>query len=63
MIQWIIFIAYIAAGWWGVNKVWYSRRAYLVHDSNRFYIGKFLAAVFLGWLCIPIAIVMTVLGK
>ncbi len=61
--QTVILIIYVAAGWWAANKVWYSKRVYLVHDSVRFYTGKFALALFAGWILIPIAIVMTVLGK
>ena len=61
--QTVILIIYVAAGWWAANKVWYSKRVYLVHDNTRFYMGKLMFAFFGGWILIPIAIVMTVLGK
>ena len=59
----IILVIYVVAGWWAINKVWYSKRVYLVSDSAGFYIRKLVVAIFLGWLCIPIAIIMKLLGK
>ncbi len=63
VIAWILFIAYIIAGWWAVNVVWYSKRVYVVHDTIKFYAGKLFLAVFVGWFCIPIAIIMKLIGK
>lgn len=63
MLQTVLFIVYAVAGWWAVNKVWFSRRTYIVGDSAKFFGLKLGAAVFFGWICIPIAIIMTVLGK
>lgn len=59
----ILMIVYIVAGWWAVNTVWYSRRVYLVSDTAGFYIKKLVMAIFFGWIFIPIAIVMKLLGK
>lgn len=63
MLQTILLIVYVVAGWWAVNKVWFSRHTYIVGDSAKFYTVKFAVALFFGWILIPIAIVMTVLGK
>lgn len=59
----IFLLVYIAAGWWAANKVWFSRRTYLVYDSSKFYGRKFAVALFFGWVLIPIAIVMVILKK
>jgi hypothetical protein len=56
-------IIYIAAGWWAINKVWYSKRVYLVNDSLKFYLQKFLLVIMFGWALIPIAVIMLLLGK
>lgn len=59
----ILGIIYIVAGWWAINKVWYSKRVYLVSDSFQFYLKKLILAMVFGWVLIPIAIVMCLLGK
>lgn len=56
-------ILYIIISWWAVDKVWYSKREYIVSDSGMFYVRKFAAALFFGWLCIPIAVMQVVLRK
>lgn len=59
----ILFVIYIIAGWWAINKVWYSKHTYIVTNQGKFFCQKFALALFLGWLAIPVAIVMTILGK
>lgn len=59
----ILFIAYIVASWWAINKIWYSKRVYLVHDSMQFYVMKFIYALILGWIAIPIALIMRLINK
>lgn len=36
--EWIILIAYISAGWWAANKVWYARHVYFTSDTAGFYV-------------------------
>lgn len=59
----IVFIVYIIAGWWAINKVWYSKHTYIINNTTSFYIAKLMAAVFLGWIAIPIAVITHFLGK
>ena len=61
--DYIILILYVVFSWMAIDKVWYSKRVYLVGDSLYFYMKKFLMAFFLGWIMIPIAIVMKIVGK
>lgn len=59
----IILLVYFVASWWAINKVWYSNRVYIVADTAGFYIRKGVLALFLGWILIPVAIIMSLLGK
>lgn len=61
--EFIVVIIYWIAGYWAVNKVWYSRRNYIVYDGGKFLVRKGIVALFLGWLAIPIAIIMMILKK
>ncbi len=59
----ILFIAYIVAGWWAINRIWYSKHTYIVSNTMQFYMTKFLLAVLLGVITIPVAIILTLIGK
>lgn len=59
----ILLIIYMILGLWALNKVWYSKRVYLVRDSLLFNAKKFMIALLLGWILIPIALVLKILGK
>lgn len=59
----IVFIVYIVAGWWAINKIWYSKHTYIIHQPMAFYMLKFFWALIFGWIAIPIAIIMTLLKK
>ncbi|MDE6641899.1 MAG: hypothetical protein K2K63_15400 [Acetatifactor sp.] len=63
MLQSILFIVYIIAGWWAANRVWFSKRTYIVTDPAAFYGKKMAMAFLLGWLFIPIAIIQKVTNK
>lgn len=63
VLSFILFLVYIIAGWWAINKIWYSKRSYIVHNVMGFYMSKFIWALVLGWIAIPIAIIMTALNK
>ena len=58
----VILIVYVAAGYWVINRVWYSKHTYITNDVSAFYVKKLAAAIFFGWVAIPIAIIMTILG-
>ncbi len=62
-IKFILFMVYIVAGWWAINKIWYSKRTYITNNTIGFYMLKFIWALVLGWIAIPIAIIMTLLNK
>lgn len=59
----VVFVVYMAAGWWAANRVWFSKRTYIVTDSAAFYGKKIAMAFLLGWLFIPIAIIQMVKNK
>lgn len=63
MLQSILFIAYMIAGWRAANRVWFSKHTYIVNDSAAFYGKKMAMAFLLGWLFIPIAIIQMVIKK
>jgi hypothetical protein len=56
----VIFVVYMVAGWWAANRVWFSKRTYIVTDSAAFYGKKMAMAFLLGWIFIPIAIIQMV---
>ncbi len=56
MLEGIIFIIYMVWGWKAANEVWYSKRVYLVTDSGKFYVGKLIMVMLLGWLFILISL-------
>lgn len=57
----ILVIVYIILGYWAANKVWYSKRVYLVSDGGKFFVQKMVVAIFLGWILIPVALVQLLL--
>ncbi len=59
----IVLVVYIAAGWWAINKIWYSKHTYITNNTMYFYMLKFIWALILGWVAIPIAVIMHFLGK
>lgn len=59
----IILIIYCILGYWAINKIWYSRRTYIVHDAMVFYMTKIGLGILLGFILIPIALIMAILGK
>ena len=59
----ILCLAYLILSYWAIGKVWYSKRVYIVHDTLGFYIGRFFFGVLLGWILIPIALLMKLAGK
>lgn len=61
--DYILTILYIVISWWAVDKVWYSKSVYIISDVGKFYVKKFSAALFFGWLCIPIAVIMVIFKK
>lgn len=63
MFETIIILVYWVLGYWAVNKVWYSRHTYIVHDGAKFFVQKCTLAFILGWAAIPVAIIMVLLKK
>jgi hypothetical protein len=59
----IIVIVYWIFGYWAVNKAWFSRRVYITFDNAKFIGRKCAAALFFGWIAIPVAIIMCISGK
>ena len=46
----LLFLVYIIAGWWAANKT-------LFGSIYAIWTQKFIVAMFLGWILIPIAII------
>lgn len=59
----VILIIYWILAYMAINKVWYSKRVYLVHDSMSFYMKKAFLAFLFGWVLIPIALIQMILFK
>lgn len=59
----ILLVVYIIAAWWAINKIWYSKHTYIVSNTMQFYMTKFIFALMLGVIAIPIAIIMTIIGR
>lgn len=59
----MLFIIYLVLSYMAINKVWYSKRAYLVRDSAAFYMQKAIYAALFGWILIPVAVIMLIFGK
>lgn len=59
----ILLIIYWILAYMALNKVWYSKRTYLVLDSAAFLLRKLVASLFLGWILIPIALIQIAIDK
>lgn len=59
----IILIIYWVLAYMSLNKVWYSKRAYLVSASFSFYLKKALLSVLFGWILIPIALIQMLFAR
>ncbi len=59
----MVVIIYFILSYMAINKVWYSRRTYIVRNTMLFYMEKMIFAFVLGWILIPIAIIMLLFGK
>ena len=58
----IILGAYIIAGWWGANRILFSRGA-LFGKYSDILMYKFIVAFVLGWALFPAALIASYLGK
>lgn len=58
----ILFIVYIALGWWAANRTIYANKA-IIGSWNAIILQKFTVAMFLGWLLIPIALIKVLTGR
>jgi len=59
----ILILVYWILAYMALNKVWYSKREYIVFDGFSFYLKKIIISAVLGWALIPIATIMIILGK
>ena len=59
----VIFILYWIIAYMALNKVWYSKRTYIVYDSKNFFIKKAAIAVALGWILIPVALIQMIFSS
>lgn len=59
----MVVVIYFILSYMAINKVWYSRRTYFVRNTMLFYMEKMIFAFVLGWILIPIAIIMLLFGK
>lgn len=58
----IIIIIYWILGYLAINKVWYSRHTYFINNVFAFYVRKIVYALFLGWIAIPLSLIMILFG-
>ena len=59
----VLFIVYIVAGLWAVNKVICANKVVIYSDGMAFFIKRVVLATFLGFILIPIALIKTLLGR
>lgn len=59
----IFMVVYMAASYWAVNKVWWSKRAYVYTNATQFYITRFLICMVTGFVMIPVALILTLINK
>lgn len=59
----ILIIAYWVLGYIALNKVWYSKRTYLVLDGKNFFLKKAILALLFGWILIPVALIQMIFLK
>ena len=59
----IMLIIYAIASYWAMDRVWWSKRAYLYGDTFLFYCTRIVYAMLCGWFMIPVALVMMLMGK
>lgn len=59
----VLFLVYIVAGFWAVNKVLYANKVVVYSDAMAFFIKRGVLAFLFGFVFIPIALVQTFLGK
>ena len=52
----VLLLIYILAGWWAANRTIYANRV-IVGQWNAIAIQKFIVALFLGWILIPVALI------
>ena len=60
--QTILLIIYIAAGYWAVNQTFYYNKIVIYRFGETFPI-KLLLGFLVGWLLIPVAILLTLIRK
>lgn len=60
----VFLLLYILAGIWALNKIYYSRFSFIVINNYAdFMFKKVCIALFFGWILIPIAIIVTLVGN
>ena len=60
VLQLILFIVYIAAGWWAANRTVYANRV-IFGQYSTIMMQKFIVVLLFGWALIPIALIKTFL--
>lgn len=58
----ILLLIYVAAGYWAANRTLYANKI-LFGSWNAIVFQKICAALFLGWLLIPIALIRVIFGR
>ncbi len=59
----VIFIIYVALGYWAVNKTIYANKVVIYSDGIALWGKKVGLAMIIGFILIPIAIVKTILDR
>ncbi len=58
----ILILVYLAAGYWATGQTIYANKI-LIGTSMSIFMRKFVLALMLGWLLIPIAIIKQLVSK
>lgn len=58
----ILGILYFPLSYWAMNKLWWSKHQYLYADGFNFYLQRWLTCLFLGFITIPVALIISVIG-
>ena len=59
---WLLIIAYVIAGYWATGQTIFYNKI-VMHKTGYLFGTRLVGAVFLGWLLIPIALVLSLIRK
>lgn len=59
----LLLFAYIILSYIAIDRVWYSKRSYIIRNHGAFYTKKISLAILFGFIFIPIFIVQMIVTK